>query len=76
MEPAVSDSIRHQYQEQINHLFRLAEEAESCAKLLRQEAQRHQKALDAGDIDEQTLQAMISEREAHSVNLRITDSLM
>lgn len=71
---------RERYQQQINELFRLAAEAESCAKLLRQEAERYQKLLDEGEIEEAALKGMLEERESLRFNpegtFKITEGLM
>ena len=75
----VNSDIRAEYQQQINELFRLADEAESCARILRQQAERFQDALDDGSITEEALQSMLDEREKwklRSESLRVTDSLM
>lgn len=72
--------VRALYQQQVNELDRLAAEAESCARLLRQEAQRHQRLLDAGELDEQQLARLLEEREALRFNaegfFKVTEALM
>ncbi|MGE0492829.1 MAG: hypothetical protein AB7S38_26695 [Vulcanimicrobiota bacterium] len=75
----MNPDIRAEYQQQINELFRLADEAESCARIMRQQAERFQESLDDGSITEEALKSMMEEREKwtlRSDSLRVTDSLM
>ncbi len=56
------DVKREQFQGQIRELYRLAEEAEACARLLRQQATKHQNLLDSDDLTEDQLDELISEK--------------
>lgn len=79
MAAVVNPDIRAEYQQQINELFRLADEAESCARIMRQQAERFQMSLDDGSITEEAFKSMMEEREQwtlRSESLRVTDSLM
>ncbi len=75
----MDESCRRLLQEQVDELFRLAEEAESCARLLRQEARRYQQALDDDNLDQELVEKMIAERKRFRAvpnRYRITDNLM
>ena len=80
MQPSDSqEDYRSQFQEQVRHLFRLADEAQACAELLRQEAQRFQRALEDESVDEEQLRRMMRERDNVIPDLnrfRVTDRLM
>lgn len=75
-----SNDYRAEYQQEVRELFRLADEAEACAKLLRQEAQRYQKALDDGELSDDELRKLMEKRQQLTIPnpaaVRITDNLM
>lgn len=80
MRPDDSESeYRDIFREQVQHLFRLADEAQACAELLRQEAERYQRALDDESLDEDELRRLMHERDNEVPDLnrfRVTDRLM
>lgn len=56
------DEKREQFRAQIRELHRLAEEAESCAQLLRQQAEKHESILEQDGLTEQQLDALLAEK--------------
>jgi len=53
---------RKRFKAQISELYRLAEEAESCAKLLRQQAETHEEILADENLTEATLDEFLAEK--------------
>lgn len=53
---------RKRFKAQISELYRLAEEAEGCAKLLRQQAETHEEILADEDLTEETLDKFLAEK--------------
>jgi len=69
-----------QLKDQIRELFRLAEEAESCGQLLRQQAESHQRLLADANLTEEQLDAVLAEKPQPSLpnqtGFAITEGLM
>ena len=66
-------------QEQIAQLQRLADEAQSCAELLRMEAERYQRALSDDSVSDEELDRLMTERAELIPDLskfKVTDRLM
>jgi hypothetical protein len=57
---------RQQFKAQINEIYRLADEAESCAKLLRQQAQSHEAILADEKLTEEKLDSLLAEKPQRS----------
>lgn len=76
----IMEEKRTRFQAQIAELFRLAEEAESSAKLLRQQAEIHQKMLRDPNLSEDQLDAMLAEKtelpEIGKAKVQVTERLM
>lgn len=70
---------RKRFQSQIAELYRLAEEAELCASLLRQQAESHEKLLEDGDLTEQKLDTLLADEPKQRFNpgkFVVTERLM
>lgn len=70
---------KERFQAQIQELNRLADEAEACAQLLRQQAQQHQRILDEDDLTEEKLDSLLAERDQPDFPagaFRLTEGLM
>ena len=71
---------RQAFKAQIAELYHLADEAESCAKLLRQQAQSHEELLQDENLTEAQLDELIAERPNRTFNphggFRVTERLM
>ena len=57
------DEKRTRFQAQIDELYRLAEEAEACAKLLRQQADSHAELLADEELSEEKLDSLLAEEQ-------------
>lgn len=53
---------RKRFKSQIAELYRLAEEAEGCAKLLRQQAKSHEELLSQEDFTEEQLDKLLADK--------------
>lgn len=53
---------RQRFQQQISELYRLADEAELCANLLRQQADTHKALLEDDTLTETQLDSLLSEK--------------
>lgn len=71
---------RERFKAQISELFRLAEEAEACASLLRQQAASHQELLEDKNLTEEQLDALLADkperRFKHKGQFVVTEGLM
>lgn len=74
------DEKRKRFQAQIDELYRLAEEAESCAKLLRQQAESHAELLADESLSEEKLDSLLAEPPKRQLNpiggFVVTEGLM
>lgn len=52
---------KERFRSQIHELNRLADEAEACAQLLRQQADQYQEILDQEDLSEEKLDSLLAE---------------
>jgi uncharacterized membrane protein affecting hemolysin expression len=52
---------RQRFKAQISELYRLAEEAEACASLLRQQAASHAELLEDDDLTEEKLDSLLAD---------------
>ncbi len=67
------------FEAQIQELERLANEAQACAELLRQQAQSHRERLDSGELTLQELESLLAERDTPSPlngTFKLTEGLM
>lgn len=59
---------RKRFKAQISELYRLAEEAESCAKLLRQQAESQEELLSDDGLSEERLDQLLAEEPKRKFN--------
>lgn len=62
------DEKRERFRAQIAELHRLADEAASCARLLRQQAESHEELLSDENLTEQQLDELLAEKTEASFN--------
>ncbi len=71
---------RKRFQAQVDELYRLADEAESCAKLLRQQAESQEQLLADPDLTEEKLDSLLADKPARRFNpsgaFVVTEGLM
>ena len=53
---------RRRFQQQISELYRLADEAESSSKVLRQQAESHEALLQDENLSEERLDSLLAEK--------------
>lgn len=74
------DEKRERFKAQISELYRLADEAESCAKLLRQQAESHEEILADEGLTEEKLDSLLADKPARKFSPNgafvITEGLM
>jgi hypothetical protein len=66
---------RQRFQAQIAELYRLADEAEACANLLRQQAATHAELLKDDGLTEEKLDSLLADESKHRFNPNGTFSL-
>ncbi len=67
------------FQAQISELNRLADEAQACADLLRQQAEKYRRILESEDLTQERLNSLLAERQPPPVSnaaFRLTEGLM
>ena len=71
---------RQRFQAQIAELYRLADEAEACADLLRQQAASHAEILEDDDLTEEKLDSLLADQPKQRFNANgafsLTEGLM
>lgn len=53
---------RERFKSQISELYRLAEEAQACAAILREQAASHEKLLEDDDLTEEQLDSLLADK--------------
>lgn len=56
---------RERFKTQISELYRLAEEAQACAQLLREQAASHEELLQNANLTEQQLDSLLADEPAY-----------